>query len=345
MAIQYRFACRRRTEAGWTSTNEVLLVGELGIVTDTLAGQPKAFKIGDGSTAWLSLPYRVALFAAASGTNTITATFAPKPFLYDGMHLFVRAAGANTGAVTFNPNSLGALAVTRSGGTALVAGDIAAAGHELILVYRSSVPRWELVNPATMPASALTVADAGGYFTSTNGEGVLQELGAAIFGGTGLVFVGRATVTGAAATTLTLSGLDLATDDRYLVAISLQNATGSLATISTFFNADATATNYDVQTGLFTGSSATAARANAASGYQMAATTGILLAHGWLENGLDGKPILKMDGTENITTAIQLRHSTVRWRTGSNVTDIVVSSSVASALAIGSYIAVWRVTG
>lgn len=135
---------RRNTAAALAALNEVLLAGEWCIETDT--GKTK---LGDGVTAWNSLRYLdTNLFAVASGTNTITATFASKPVLYDGLTLLVRAAAANTSTVTFNPNSLGASAMTKQGGTALAAGDIAAAGHELILRYRASVPRWELLNPA-----------------------------------------------------------------------------------------------------------------------------------------------------------------------------------------------------
>jgi hypothetical protein len=155
LSIRYeRHAQRRDTEANWAAANPVLADGEHGIVTD--AGHPRPFKIGDGSTAWNSLVYATPFFAAASGTDTITATFDPTPVLFDGMEVKVRAAGANTGAATFNPNALGAAALTKQGGTALAAGDIAAAGHELILRYRSSVPRWELLNPAT---SVAVIAD------------------------------------------------------------------------------------------------------------------------------------------------------------------------------------------
>lgn len=52
MAISYRFACRRRTAADWTSLNEVLLLAEIGLETDT-----GKFKFGDGATAWNSLAY------------------------------------------------------------------------------------------------------------------------------------------------------------------------------------------------------------------------------------------------------------------------------------------------
>ena len=50
--ILTRFKLRRRTEAEWTALNEVLLLGEPGIETDTLQ-----WKVGDGITAWNSLGY------------------------------------------------------------------------------------------------------------------------------------------------------------------------------------------------------------------------------------------------------------------------------------------------
>lgn len=43
---------RRGTAAAWTSTNPTLAAGELGVETDT-----NKFKVGNGSTAWASLPY------------------------------------------------------------------------------------------------------------------------------------------------------------------------------------------------------------------------------------------------------------------------------------------------
>jgi hypothetical protein len=49
-----RMQQRRGTAAEWTSANTVLSAGEIGFETDT-----SKFKIGDGSTAWNSLPYFV----------------------------------------------------------------------------------------------------------------------------------------------------------------------------------------------------------------------------------------------------------------------------------------------
>lgn len=43
---------RRDTAANWTSNDSTLAIGEWGYETDT-----RQLKIGDGSTAWTSLPY------------------------------------------------------------------------------------------------------------------------------------------------------------------------------------------------------------------------------------------------------------------------------------------------
>lgn len=50
--IDYRFRLRRGMAATWTSLNDVLLVGEIGLEKDT--GRTK---IGDGTTPWNDLPY------------------------------------------------------------------------------------------------------------------------------------------------------------------------------------------------------------------------------------------------------------------------------------------------
>jgi hypothetical protein len=43
---------KRGTASRWTSTNPILLAGEIGVETDT-----KKLKIGDGTTSWNSLEY------------------------------------------------------------------------------------------------------------------------------------------------------------------------------------------------------------------------------------------------------------------------------------------------
>lgn len=70
-----------------------------------------------------------------SGTNTIAATL-PAPFTAyaTGQKFHFVAASANTGAATININALGAKNITKSGATALGAGDIVAGGA-YILIY------------------------------------------------------------------------------------------------------------------------------------------------------------------------------------------------------------------
>ena len=63
--VNVRMKQRRKTAANWTSANEVLLDGEIGIETDT-----RKLKFGDGATAWNSLPY----VGESPGTYTPTWT-------------------------------------------------------------------------------------------------------------------------------------------------------------------------------------------------------------------------------------------------------------------------------
>jgi Major tropism determinant N-terminal domain len=50
--MSYTIKLRRDTAVNWTYGNHILAQGEIGFETDT-----KKFKIGDGTTAWASLPY------------------------------------------------------------------------------------------------------------------------------------------------------------------------------------------------------------------------------------------------------------------------------------------------
>lgn len=64
MTIAYRFLLRRGLAATLATVNEVPLEGEMVIETDT-----RKFKLGDGSTAWNSLPY------ASATVPTVVSAF------------------------------------------------------------------------------------------------------------------------------------------------------------------------------------------------------------------------------------------------------------------------------
>jgi hypothetical protein len=68
MAVNTKIQVRRGTASQWTS--QVLAQGEIGFETDS-----GLFKIGDGSTAWSSLPYAAIKSVAAGGgisVNTVS---------------------------------------------------------------------------------------------------------------------------------------------------------------------------------------------------------------------------------------------------------------------------------
>lgn len=114
-------------------------------------------QVQDGTLNWVD----------GGGTaDAITATYSPAiTALVDGQICCVRATAANaTTTPTFAPNGLTARTIVKKGGKALVAGDIEADGHELILRYLLASTRWELMNPAS---GAFAGAVSGTTLTST----------------------------------------------------------------------------------------------------------------------------------------------------------------------------------
>jgi len=92
--------------------------------------------------------------AVAGGTaDAITAVFDPEiAALIDGMTLCVRAGATNgTTTPTFTPADgiIAPKTIVKGAGGALVAGDIAGAGHWIVLRYDQLLDKWELHNPAT----------------------------------------------------------------------------------------------------------------------------------------------------------------------------------------------------
>ena len=89
MAAETTIQMRRGLAATWTSTNPTLAAGEWGFETDT-----KKMKMGDGATAWASLPYSVRqVDNILISTNTISST-------------------DQNGNITLSPNGTGSVVVT-----------------------------------------------------------------------------------------------------------------------------------------------------------------------------------------------------------------------------------------
>lgn len=109
-----------------------------------------ASQIQNSSITWLGL---------AGGTaNALAANAVIVPLAYQaGQRWAMQAAATNTGAVTLNISGLGPRAVTKFGGTALIAGDIVAGQ---IIVVEDDGTRFQMINTAI--PSGIPYVDAGG---------------------------------------------------------------------------------------------------------------------------------------------------------------------------------------
>ena len=68
-----RIQLRRDSALGWSTNNPILASGEIGIELSPTPAQIVLFKVGDGITAWNSLPYQNASFSGATlGANAFT---------------------------------------------------------------------------------------------------------------------------------------------------------------------------------------------------------------------------------------------------------------------------------
>lgn len=193
---------------------------------------------------------------------------------------------------------------------------------------------------ATLKGTVPPPTTATGKFLKDNGTWDTPAGG----GGGSLTFVNSAVVAGAAATTLAITGLDLNTDGQYNIRVELDNATASASSISFYFNADTTAGNYDRQLLTVDNATNTGSRANSAvcAGQAANGTTSMDIT---VRKRVDGVIVAHITGSRGDTTALLLQMGAVSWRTtGTNVTGFTISSSVASSLAIGSIIRVWKQT-
>lgn len=110
-------------------------------------------------------------WTVAGGTaDAITATYTPsRGAPSDGAMYSFRATAANaTTTPTFAPDSQTARTITRFGGAALQAGDIAGNLAEVILRYNSANTRYELLNPAQPINAALTFNGATTFKSKSN---------------------------------------------------------------------------------------------------------------------------------------------------------------------------------
>lgn len=208
--------------------------------------------------------------AVAGGTaDAITAAFAPAiAALYHGMTLYVRASAANTTTTpTFAPDGLTAKTIVKGSGSVLVAGDIAGAGHWLVLTYDQTMDKWVIGNPNVSLAIA-SPSEAQGQTDNTKMltplrlaealQGANQSLGATGYqklpGGLILQW-GYTTTSGGSATAsivfpvsfpnalLSVGGIGVSANDRLLV-VTASSATGFNCTTYVAASGGSAVTNF-----------------------------------------------------------------------------------------------------
>lgn len=173
------------------ATDVQAAINELDTEKAALAGSSaQVFSVGSATSAnhaprASQVQNNSLFFAVAAGTaDAMTATISTAAItaLVDGFEVSIRAFGANTLTnptlnLTLGSTATGALTIVNGlTGTALVAGDIYGATHEMRLRYRATGTVWALMNPTG--ASPTNVGTAGQALLS-NGPGVRPSYGTA----------------------------------------------------------------------------------------------------------------------------------------------------------------------
>lgn len=153
------------------------------------------------------------------------------------------------------------------------------------------------------------------------------------------------TVAGSAATSMTLTGLDLATDKSYMIDLSVLNATSTDTDLDMFMNADTTRTNYDHQLFIGDGGTPFTVRANTPRIMALGPAVGVLSTiRVFLSLQADGGVAAVVKGGRwRSGTGMVIWDTAWRWRTtGTNVTSITFTSVTANAIDVNSFARAYR---
>lgn len=250
------------------ATGNVSLYGDIQVVNtekffdlsgsnDKLFHRGKLYGAGtfDLSTADVDIEYLNTIKpATASGTDTYTATIVPTIYSYITNQIFaIKFTNGNTGAATLNLNSLGAIAIKKSGGSALASGDISST-QIVFLIYDGT--NFQLIggsggggggtvtsvsgtaNRITSTGGATPVIDISASYVGQNSITTLGTIGTGTWQGTVLGSTYGGTGVNNGSNTITLGG-NLVTSGANNITLTSAGATnvtlpttGTLATLA-----------------------------------------------------------------------------------------------------------------
>ena len=150
-------------------------------------------------------------FVTVAGTDNITGTTSPTLTAYaTGNQFSFLVANTNTGAVTINVDALGAKAITRTGTTALVAGDMVA-GQAVEIIYDGT--QFQLVNGNSFTNLKVS-GTLSGALTNATGLPPSGVVGTAAILGANTFTAAQEWATGTAIASAATINLDTATGNR-----------------------------------------------------------------------------------------------------------------------------------
>jgi hypothetical protein len=135
-----RILIRRDTASNWTASNPTLASGELGGETDT-----GKLKLGNGSTAWNSLPYQVGVTSVNGNTGVVTGLAPTASPTFTGVPL------STTAAVDTNTTQIATTAYVVGQGYAKLASPTftGTPTHRLLQITPRRLPQQHMLIPQT----------------------------------------------------------------------------------------------------------------------------------------------------------------------------------------------------
>jgi len=150
-------------------------------------------------------------------------------------------------------------------------------------------------------------------------------------------------VTGAAVTTITVTGLDLDSAKAYLILFKTKNPTATDGHIQLFINNDTTATNYYTQDLTAYGASLAVVRSNAPYLYTSHAGQSII-GYSVMMRPPDGQPRVTSFTGKRGGASLELTLRIIHYTIAGNVTRLDFTHTVAGGLDVGTRLIIFKVS-